>query len=69
MFIVLSLVWGWLADGGNRPDTADAVGAAVALAGMAAVSTLSRLKRFKPTASGGHHPREFTKTGSSGLGA
>jgi len=36
MFIVLSLVWGWFADG-NRPDTADAVGAAVALAGMAVI--------------------------------
>jgi small multidrug resistance family-3 protein len=36
MFIALSLVWGWLADG-NRPDTADVVGAAVALAGMAVI--------------------------------
>ncbi|MBA3480333.1 MAG: YnfA family protein [Pirellulales bacterium] len=33
-FIVLSLVWGWALDG-NRPDRWDAVGASVAIAGVA----------------------------------
>jgi small multidrug resistance family-3 protein len=32
-FIVLSLLWGWYFDG-NRPDRADVLGAAVALAGV-----------------------------------
>lgn len=32
-FIVLSLLWGWGVDG-DRPDRADVVGAAVALAGV-----------------------------------
>lgn len=32
-FIVLSLVWGWLLDG-DRPDRFDALGAAMALAGV-----------------------------------
>jgi len=32
-FIVLSLLWGWGFDG-NRPDRADCLGAAIALAGV-----------------------------------
>ena len=32
-FIVLSLLWGWKLDG-NRPDTADLIGAAIGLAGV-----------------------------------
>jgi small multidrug resistance family-3 protein len=32
-FIVLSLLWGWQADG-NRPDWGDMVGAAIAIAGV-----------------------------------
>jgi small multidrug resistance family-3 protein len=32
-FIVLSLLWGWYLDG-NRPDRADAIGAAIALVGV-----------------------------------
>lgn len=35
-FIALSLLWGWAVDG-TRPDAADAIGAAVALAGMAII--------------------------------
>jgi small multidrug resistance family-3 protein len=35
-FIVLSLLWGWAIDGA-RPDVPDAVGAAIALAGMAVI--------------------------------
>jgi small multidrug resistance family-3 protein len=35
-FIALSLLWGTVVDG-NRPDTPDLVGAAVALAGMAII--------------------------------
>ena len=31
-FIVLSLLWGWVADG-SRPDAADVTGAAIALVG------------------------------------
>jgi small multidrug resistance family-3 protein len=32
-FIVLALLWGWAFDG-NRPDVADVIGAAIALAGV-----------------------------------
>lgn len=35
-FIVLSLLWGWLIDG-NAPDRPDAIGAALALAGVGAM--------------------------------
>ena len=33
VFIVLALLWGWALDG-DRPDRADVVGAAIALAGV-----------------------------------
>lgn len=33
LFIVLSLLWGWFADG-NRPDTPDAIGAILCLFGV-----------------------------------
>jgi small multidrug resistance family-3 protein len=36
MFIVLSLLWGWAADG-NQPDKYDAFGAMVCLIGMAII--------------------------------
>ena len=36
VFVVLSLLWGWLLDG-HRPDRADALGALVCLAGVAVI--------------------------------
>jgi small multidrug resistance family-3 protein len=36
VFVVLSLLWGWLADG-NRPDAADAIGATICLVGVAVI--------------------------------
>jgi small multidrug resistance family-3 protein len=36
VFVVLSLLWGWFADG-NRPDAADAIGATVCLIGVAVI--------------------------------
>ena len=36
VFVVMSLAWGWLADG-NRPDLPDAAGAALCLAGVGVI--------------------------------
>ncbi len=36
VFVVLSLLWGWYADG-IRPDVRDAIGAAICLAGVAVI--------------------------------
>jgi small multidrug resistance family-3 protein len=36
VFIVLSLLWGWWADG-DRPDSPDAIGAAICLVGVGVI--------------------------------
>lgn len=36
VFVVLSLLWGWYADG-TRPDVPDAIGASICLAGVAVI--------------------------------
>lgn len=36
VFVVMSLLWGWWADG-NRPDVADVAGAAICLVGVAVI--------------------------------
>lgn len=36
VFVVLSLLWGWWADG-NRPDRPDVLGAAICLAGVGVI--------------------------------
>ena len=41
MFIVLSLLWGWGADG-TRPDRFDVVGAVICLVGMAVIMYMPR---------------------------
>ena len=42
MFIVLSLLWGWGADG-TRPDRFDVVGAVICIIGMAVIMYMTRL--------------------------
>ena len=41
MFIILSLLWGWSADG-SRPDRFDIVGAVICLIGMAVIMYMPR---------------------------